>query len=358
MRWLGISRDAEPGGSTYDALSDPGPLAWPASTVFVPVTTANVDPGLSDLDRNDEVRGRRGNTAPVSFASAPSGSFSARAYPELVRALIPDSLGEITGTTGVAPAARTTEVVPVGDTGAAGVLPARFLTVVREEQIDRLAGAIVEEWTLSLPIDAEGTLEFTMPALYHEVDATEDVAGLPTPAYVGWDDTYMLRDVVAYTGDGAGVRIDCLAGATLTFNNGLVDEFRSRFCAGENVRASVAGGGTRRLWFPKRHKLGPQAVTGTLDFGTTRPDLEERRILRLAEKLVLELTAGPITGAIPAANEMVRFTIAKHVLTGGGAGALEREGDITSSYEFSGYIDPATGDDFAAEFVGGAAIAF
>lgn len=358
MRWLGISRDGVAGGSSYDALSTEGtlPVAWEDSAIFVPVTTAQVDPGLSTLNRDNEVRGRRGNTAPVSFASAPSATFSARAYPELVRALIPDSLGEITGSTGVAPAAITTTVKPEQDQAAS--LPARFLTVVREEQIDRLAGAIVGEWTLDLPVDEEGTLEFTMPALYHEPDATADAVGLPTPSYSGWDDTYMLRDVAAFSGAGAGVRIDCLAGLGLTFNNGLVDDFRSRFCAGENIKAITDGAGkVHRLWYPKRHKLGAQAVTGRLDFGVTRPDLETRRLILGAEKLVVELSAGAL-GTTPPATEMVRLTIALASLTGGGAGELAREGDITSSYEFSGYIDPATSEDLAVELVGSAAVAF
>lgn len=356
MRWLGLSRDGTAGGSTHDDLTTDGtvPADWEDAAIFVPVTTAQVDPGLDVKDRNNEVRGRRGNVAPVAFASTPSASFSARAYPELLRALIPDALGNITGTTGAGAAARTSTVKPIQE----GNLPARFLTVLREEQIDRLSGAVVSEFTLDLPAEEEGTLEFTMPGLYHEPGATADAGALPTAAYAGWDDTFMLRDVVAKTGAGAGVAIDCLAGFGLTFNNGLVDDFRSRFCAGENVKVITDDAGkTHRLWYPRRHKIGPQAVTGRLDFGVTRPDLETRRLILGAEKLVVELSAG-VLGTTPPVVEMARITIALASLTGGGAGELVREGDITSTYEFTGYIDPATNEDLTVEFVGSSAVAF
>src|SRR4051794_3481105 len=124
MRWLGISRDGIAGGSTHDDLTTDGtvPAAWEDAAIFIPVTTAQVDPGLDVHDRNNEVRGRRGNTAPVAFASAPQVSFSARPYAELLRALIPDSLGSITGTVGAGTAARTTTVKPI----QSGDLPARF----------------------------------------------------------------------------------------------------------------------------------------------------------------------------------------------------------------------------------------
>jgi hypothetical protein len=347
-RWLGLVDDAEPGGSTLDALADPGPVAIPAPDYFIPVTAANADPGLRNLDRDNEVRGRRGNVAPVAFASAPSLTFEARAYPLLLRRIIPAALGGAPVDTGVAPAAITSTVEPL----ESGALPAMHATLVREEQTDRLAGLVIEEFELNLPADEEGTLSVTAQGLYHEPAATSSP---PSPTYLGHEDAFMLRDVVAFTGDGAGVRIDCLGGFGLTWNNGLVDDFRSRFCAGENVRDFLVGGLRQRLWYPGRHKLGPQAITGRLDFGTTRPDLEERRLVLAAEKLVVELSAGPL-GTTPDADEMLRLTVWKHALTGGGAEALAREGDITSSYEFTGYLDPASGKDLTAAFVGDAGL--
>jgi hypothetical protein len=347
MRYLGYLTDPTAGGTTFDDIVA-GAIADP--TEFVPVTTAQVDPGVGQVDRNDEVRGRRANSAPISFSSTPSLTLGARAYPKLVRAIVRNALGGSISSTGVPPAAVDSTVGPL----QSGNLPALIAWLVREGQIDRLTGLVVEEFTLDFPIDGEGTIEATLQGLYHDVDPATAIVE-PAPVYADYDDTYMLRDLTAIMGDGAGVEIDCLAGFGLTYNNGLIDDARSRFCAGKNVQETVLDGQTHRVWYPNQHKLGPQQVSGRLDFGDVRPDRELRRILTHAEKLVVEVAAGPL-GTTPDADDMMRWTLYKQAPTGGGAEPLQREGDQVSSYEFTAYIDESLSKDVEATFTGDAAL--
>lgn len=352
-RWFGFVDDATVGGTTLDDLVTGGGTI-PAATSFVPVTTGNVDPGETVADRNDDVRGRRGNSPSFSFSAQPSMSIGAKAYPELFRSLLRKALGGAVTSTGTAPAAIESTVEAIQDTSSN--LPALVGCLVREEQVDRMTGLVVGEFAAEFPVDGEGTITSTMNGLYHQVNAAAGISpALPTPSYAGYDDVFCLRDVVAYLGDGAVAPIDCLAGFSFTVNNGLIDDAKSRFCAGKNILTTVLDGDTHKVWYPERTKLGPQAITGRLDFGSARPDIELRRILRHTDELVVELAAGPL-GTTPPADEMVRLTFHSIAPTGGGASDLQREGDITSSYEFTAYIDDATNKDLTVDFVGTTAV--
>jgi hypothetical protein len=349
MRWFGYAIDPEAGGTTADDVADDSGVI-PAPTVFLPVTTAQVDPGTTNQERNDEVRGRRGNSAPRSFAAAPSMTFGARAYPALTRPLLRRALGGGISSSGTAPAAVQSTIVPA----QANPLPTLIGTLVREEQTDRMTGLAIDELEFNFPADEEGSVEVTAKGLYHEVDPTGD---LTLPAVSGLDDfedTFQLRDATAFLGDDA-VEIDCLAGFGFTYNNNLYDDLRSTHCAGQNLVDDVIDDVSHRLWYPARHKIGPQAVTGRIDFGDVRPDRELRRILAHAEKLVFEVAAGPL-GTTPEADEMMRIIFYKQVITGGGAEPLQRDGDQVSSYEFTGYIDEAVSKDVEAVFVGETAV--
>lgn len=350
-RWLGLKDDPTAGGSTYDVLNTPGPVTIPDPDIWIPVTTATVDAGDDNrLDRNDEVRGRRGNTAPVSFAVRPKMSFEGRAYHKLSKAIVRKALGGAVTTTGTAPASITSKIVPI----QANPVPCFTGKVLREEQIDLLSGLAVEQFELDLPADGEGTLKVDFRALYHDVP--QSLPALPTPDFSGYTETYKLRDVNAMLGASL-VKIPCLGGFSLTYNNSFFDDFKSLFCATENVRSFTVGGLPYKLWYPGRHKIGPQMVTGRLDFGNARPDTELKKILTVCEKLVIEVTAGPILPATtPAADELMRITLYKQAPTGGSADPLVREGDINSSYEFTAYIDETVSKDVEVEFVGKTAL--
>lgn len=351
-RYLTLADDPIAGGTNFDELTDGGPAEWAPPTMAVPISAAQMDDGLTDLNRDNENRGRRARSAPVSFASAPSGTFTARAYPKLIRKLLPAALsGAVTTSGGTAGAAYASTMGPV----QTGPLRALQATLVREAQIDRLAGAVVEELAFDFPADEEGSVEATLQGLYHDVDLTANVTGLPTPSYTGYDDSFMLRDIVAYQGAGAGVQIDCLGGFGFTWNNGLIDDFRSRFCAGKNIETTVIDGQRHKLWYPNEHKYGAQTVTGRLDFGSVQPDRDLRRILRHADKLVVELAAGPLA-TTPVVDEMLRLTFYKQAFTDGGAEPFQAEGDQVSSYTFTAYLDETTNKDVEATFLGTAAI--
>jgi hypothetical protein len=356
MRWLGFADDPTAGGTTLEDLES-DPIAVPDT--FVPVTSANVDPRPRDLDRDNENRGRRANVAPISFASDPQVTFESRAYPKLVRTLLRKALGGTIGTTGAGAAARVSTVGPLQE----GNLPPLLLWLVREGQLDRVTGAVVDELEFNFAIDEEGTVQATLPGLYHDVDPTtdavdpsgDDAEALPTAAYPGYTDTFMLRDATAFRGPSAGVELTNLAGFGFTFNNNLIDDFRSRFQPNHNIEEVVIDGTPHKIWYPARHKLGPQVVTGRIDFSDVDPDAELRRIVRHAEKLVFEVAAGPLT-TTPPVDEMMRLTFYKQSPSGGGAEPLQREGDQVSSYEFTAYLDETSGKDVAATLTGVAAL--
>lgn len=349
-RWFGYATDATAGGTTLDDLIAAAGVI-PAPTAWVPATTAQADPGENEADRNDEVRGRRGNTPSFAFSAAPTMTFGTRAYPEVVRKFLRAALGGVPANAGAAPASISSTVEPL----QSGNLPAFVGWLLREGQLDRMTGLVVDEFTLNLPVDGEGTVEANLRGLTHKVDDSSTVGALPAPTYAGHDDVFRLMDVTALVGDGAGVPIDCLAGFGLTYGNSHITDLRSTHCAGKNVLEQIIDTTLHRVWYPERHKIGPQAVTGRLDFGDVRPDRELRRILRHAEKLVVEVAAGPL-GTTPAADEMLRLTLHKQAITGGGAEPLQREGDQVSSYEFTAYIDDTTGKDVEATFVGASAL--
>lgn len=357
MRYLALKDDplSAGGGTKYDDIvASPLALLTPVNADLLVVTSSQVDIGKSDLERTDDVRGTRSNSAPISFASAPSLTFSGRAWTSQVRKLLRKAMGGTIASTGAPPASVSSTVQMVQD--QMGILPSMQGMLLREGQIDRVTGAWISEYTLNFPVDAEGTQEGNLMALYHQVDDVGSVAGIPTgPAPAGQSVAYMLRDVTAFQGAGAGVAIDCLGGFGLTINNNLSTDFRTRFCAGKNIYEITIDGVLHRVWYPNLNRLGPQLITGRLDFGNTRPDREARRIASAADKLVVELNGDPL-GTTPPADEMIRLILYKQMPTGGGADPLAREGDQQSSYEFTAYLDDVTGKDLEAVVVGTAAL--
>lgn len=360
MRWFGFVDDPTPGGSTLEDLIEAGAgpdPTWEVPTEFVPVSAAQVDPGLTTLDRNNEVTGDLASRAPVSFASAPTETFTVRAYPRITRKLVRNAFSGNVAAAGVAPAAIASTVGPAAS-GAA--LKALQTYLIREGQLDRLSGAVVSEVAFNFPVDEEGSVDVTLSGKYHDVDPTESVVGLPATDFSGYggaaSETFMLRDLKAYLGAGAGVQIDCLAGFGFTYGQGLIEDLRSRFCAGTNIETTVIDGVRHKLWYPTWHKRARRVVTGRLDFGDVRPDRELRRILLHCEKLVAEVSAGPLAGTVPASDEMMRLTFYKQAPTGGGADPLTSDGDQVSSYEFTAYLDEVTGKDVEATFTSDAAL--
>ena len=352
-RWFGVSTDTNSttGGTNLDAAGAyPPTIADP--TFFVPVNdgSGNVDANIQVRDRDNEVRGVRGLSSPQSFAADPTAGFSCRAYPSMLRKVVSTWMSSNPTNTGTAPAAITSKFA-----ATTGQVP-RALTgkLVREGQQDDFIGAAVDTVEMNFPVDQEGDMTVAMKPLYTRPLVTASSA---TPSYTGMDDVFLLRDLVVTKG-ATPVTIPCVAGFGLTLDNGLIDEFRSRYCAGANIesRTSAIDSVTRKLWWPTRNKLGRARITGRIDFGDPQPTWELERLFQEGDKLVATFTGGA-AGTTPPSSELMRVTIYRRVITGGGAEPLQSfEQDQVSSYQFGAYLDPSSGKDVEIEFVQGAAV--
>jgi hypothetical protein len=356
-RWIGFADDPTAGGSTYEVLTATTPVPIPAPTLFTPATSATVDFGQTPLTRTDEVRGLRGDTAPVSFLAAPKWTVNSRAYPVQLRKLLRNALGgAITHAGGPSPKAFEDTVVPLEE----GLPPMLVAWLKREGQLDRATGLIVSNLALDFPIEQEGSFVAAMDALYSQIQpysTAKEPGGSSTAAatvssadYTADVETYKLRDGVVLVGSSE-VEIPNLGSFSLTFDNGLIEDVRAKFKPGHNIEKTTIESITKKLWYPQRHKLGPQQVTGKFDLSEVDPTQELKKALLFAEKLIFRVQAGPL-GTTPAAEDTLQITIAQMARTGGGAEPLVRQGDQFASYDYTGYIGVSGEKDIEATFVG------
>lgn len=356
-RWIGFADDPTAGGSTYEVLTAETPVDIPVPTLFVPATGAQVDFAQTPLTRTDEVRGKRGDTAPASFAASPKWTVDARCYPAVMRKLLRNALGgTITHAGGPSPKAFEDTVVPLEE----GLPPMLVAWLKREGQLDRATGLIVSNLAMNFPIDQEGSFVCQMDALYSQIQpystAKEPGGSVKAAKSVSSADystdleTYKLRDGIVKVGSGE-VEIENLGSFSLTFDNGLIEDFRAKYKPGHNIEKTTLESVTKKLWYPQRHKLGPQAVTGHFDLSEVDPTQELKKALLFAEKLVFRIQAGPL-GTTPAAEDTLQLTIGQMARTGGSAEPLVRAGDQYAGYDFTGYISTSGEKDIEATFVG------
>jgi hypothetical protein len=353
MRALGIAPDPHSavGGSTHDLLlADDDPIAFPDPTIWIPYQDGqgNIEPGESRSSRANYGFGKRGNRVDKPWSNSPSLTGTTLATPKMCRTIIPRALGEVVAPTGTAPAPITSTFKPK----QGGILPSICGRVIREGQTDDISGVWINTFALALPVDGEGTLAFAGPGLYHEV--SETTGSDPTTDYSGNDYTYEIRSAKVYDGAAGTDLIECVSSLTFNYGNALVDDARTRFCAGKNVVDKLSGGNRYRVWYPDKNRMGAQTMSVTLDFGEVSPDRDLLKLFSIAEKLVIEASAGPIA-TTPPSTDMIRIAIGEAAITGGGADALKREGEIFSSYEYQGGID-AAGNDLEVSFAGLAAV--
>jgi hypothetical protein len=349
-RLLGLAVDPTAGGSTLDAITSGGVITIPDPTFWVPDSNAQVTDGYENTDRGDEKRGVRGPYAPVPFRAKPTLTFTVRLYHPIATWLLPAALGKRLAPVGSAPAAIKTPFVPAD--GLAN-LPSFFAWVVREGQTDRLSGVVIESVALNVTA-ADPTLEVTARALYQEPVVTPT---LPSFSFAGMDDPYAAVTFKAQLGaSGSEVPISCVGDFTMSYTNGFEDDADVVYCRGENVLSKLVGGRYLRRQWPGRHLIGEQSTTGTLTFGTTRQDMEDRKLFATATRFIADIKQNPIAGTNPPADRNIRITIPQWVVTGGSADPSQRTGPIKSSYEWGGFVDPTTTENLRIEILDSAPI--
>jgi hypothetical protein len=312
-----------------------------------PVTGVTVDTNVTHLGREEEITGFRGNPTPEEFRKDPRLTVSAFAYPRLLEILLWYAMGSADIVSGSAPTALTHLAKPIGYAGS-GLLPALFAQVIRDDQMDRLAGSWVNSVTVTFSLDGHGTIEAELWSLYHKSESGGSAPALTR--HVRDIKTLKLRDLRAYFG-GSPVIVPGVTGFSFTFNNNLVDDTDARFAAGQSIdQLTDSTGALRRIWYPSQNYLGgSQTVSGEINFSTVQQAEDVKHDLAQAEQLVAEVE-GRLLATTPTVKEMMRFTVLNAVRTGGGPEPLQKEGLQKASYQYGGYIG-AAGTDVQVESV-------
>lgn len=339
QRLIGYIDDATAGGKAYDDLTT-GLI--PDADKFLPVTTAQVDGQENPLERASEVRGVRGAVAPIEFQANPIASHESIAYPSIVKKLVRLWTGGTDAKTGTPPAAITHKLEPI----LTGDLPAVHLNVVRDDQFDKVAGAVLNELAFAFPLSDHATVSASYRGKYRKRVTTT----VPTAVWTGLPRRgYLLRDAAAFI-DGSSTAITQLI---RQFNLNLSNSLRDPEWHQKKNRVITPYGSpsvNRTVWWPERHKLGEKLITGQIQFGETEAGEDLKRELAHAQKFVFECEFDDLV-TTPVVKEVLRITIWNQVYTGGGPEPLTRSDDITSSYDFGAFIDETSGLDVTFEFV-------
>jgi len=340
-RQFGLGPDTQAGGSDYDRVKTLTAGIAPAPTEFWPVTGGTIEKNVERLSRAEEIRGYRASPAPRPWRARPELTIPVPAYLDIAIRALAWAFGAAAVRTGVAPAALTDRIRPLGY--GAVVPPARFLEIVRDDLIYRVSGAQVNSVQLTMPLDGEASLEVGFMGLYyHLMPAATAVA---TPTFSLPERPLMLRDAKVFI-DGAANPIPDLESVTFTFTNG----FDSKWYAGRN-RVPDTANPCQLVHFPAENRLkASQEVTTNLTLGNTSEAEEFKHDFSRASKAVYEIEECPMA-TVPVANRMLRITNAAQVYTGGGAGALSKAEDITSPFEGTVHYSDADGYDTQIEAV-------
>lgn len=345
-RALGVKLDPVPAGSNYDTLTDDGadPLAIDDANDFIPVIDASIDWGLSNLDRDNEVRMIRDSFPPVPFRAQPALSGSANAYPKLSRQLAKRAMGKADVVTAGTPPLQTHKLEALGY--GSTLPPAMLAQIIEDDHNWKLAGWILNEVDWDFPIDGFGTVSFNGPALIGD-DFEGDTP--PTPSFTGYSDPdiYVLRDIRAYRNDEV-TTIDNLGGIGFGIHNNMPTD--NRHAAGRNVQKKLLGDpeALYRRWWPNAHKLGRLTLPWSIRLTDTDPD--EARSLRFGEinKWVADIEGPLLTGGT---QEIMRVTAEQVVHASGGPDALSADADIQSTFEGAVYRSPSSTSSLKIEFI-------
>lgn len=343
-RVFGITDDDTAGGIDYDdlvAAHTSGDLI-PDADLFWPVTGGTFDPGLGRIDRNEEVRGRRANTSPISFRSDPLITVPVAAYRKVIEKAFYKLFGNdsVTGGSGATP--YTHALTPFGF--GINQLPAAHVQLVRDSLNVKMSGATWNRITLSAPLDGEATAEMELWGKYFD----NYLSTPPVASFTGESpNPLLLRDAHMYI-DGSSISVPDLQGFTFTYTNNLI---RKPY-AGRNVVSKTLNGKTHKLWFATENKVqSAPDVAFAFQLGNTDITQETAMYFSQAEKFVVELTGDKLGGGFSATNELMRVTIYNGINTGGGAGPLSARDDIVSNYDGGSFYSTADSGDVLIQFI-------
>lgn len=345
-RKFAMAADPTSGGSSYDDVvtaASPDPGGIPNPTEDWPVTGGTFDKGLDRRERAAEVgRGGRASSAPEPWRAAPGFTIPVPPYLRILARALQLCMGKAPVRTGVAPAALTDELRPLGYNE--GVHPTRFLDMVRDSLHVKAAGAVLNQLSVDFPADGDPTMETQWMALYYKTLAEADP--VVAAVFTGLNQyTLKARDAKVFI-DGAAIAVPDFQGFSFQFDNQLT----RKWWAGRN-RVPEAAASCRIVHFPEEHRLHqPQQVTHTMRLGNTNEAEELKHDFSKVEKVVYEVEGCPMA-TTPAATELFRLTLPGSMITGGGAEALSKSDDITSSFEMGAFYSDADGYDVKAEFV-------
>jgi hypothetical protein len=104
--------------SRYEGAPNTTPTRLSTNVLFMPIQTAQPDPGVQQLDRSDEVRGINGAVANLIDSYEPAGNITVRAYPNLLPYILPAAGLVGTATPGAASGVLDPDggTIPVGCT--------------------------------------------------------------------------------------------------------------------------------------------------------------------------------------------------------------------------------------------------
>jgi hypothetical protein len=343
-RVFGLRDDVVAGGSEYDDLTM-GAIA--DANIFWPITGGTFDMNIERLDRNDEIRGRRANTPPISFRGSPVMTVPVAAYASVLGKALVKTLGGTDVVTGaMAPYTHTFGILGYG----AVALPAVFGQIVRDDLNQKMSGGSFNRLSLSFPLDGEGTAEFEIWGLFADQYGT----AAPTASFSGIsEDPMILRDAQMFI-DGSMTAVPDLQGFDFSFVNNL----ERKFYAKRNVVSKTLGSPakTKRLWFPAENKLGAaQDVTYRIQLGNVSTAQELAMEYGQVQKFVFEIEGASLASG---GKELLRITIYGGAHTGGGAEGLSRVEDITAGFDGGAFFSEADSADIKIELVNDASAAY
>ena len=186
-RAFGIADDAGLGGSCYDDLTA-GEV--PDADTWYPVTSGQVDKGVTRINRDDEVRAVRAGFSEVSFQASPTMTFTVPCYRTVAAKLLKKAFGKADSRAGTPPASiiHTLEPLEFGESPYATPM---HVQLIRDALNHKMSGGQVQSLTFNFPIGGEATIDVEVHGLYLQEDRGEQ----PVVAFTGLSsDPFALRD--------------------------------------------------------------------------------------------------------------------------------------------------------------------